>query len=152
MLDAKDFLGCGWSFPPAFRKDNNGSDCHAVMVVGREDIEQSLYILLSTSLGERVMIPQFGCNLSDYQFESISNTLIGFIKDMVSNAILYYEARIRMDDITITESDSWDAIQGHLRINIDYTIRATNSRYNYVYDFYTQDGNTDGINASIAIR
>jgi uncharacterized protein len=149
MLDAKDFLGCGWSFPPAFRKDNNGNDCHAVMVVGREDIDQSLHILLSTSLGERVMIPQFGCNLADYQFESMSNTLIGFIKDMVSNAILYYEARIKLDSVTVNESD---ALEGFLRINIDYTIRATNSRYNYVYDFYIQDGNTDGINASIAIR
>ncbi|SFD73839.1 hypothetical protein SAMN05518672_10312 [Chitinophaga sp. CF118] len=152
MLDAKDFLGCGWSFPPTFRKDNDGSDCHAVMVVGREDIEQSLHILLSTSLGERVMIPEFGCNLADFQFEAINNTLIGFITDLVSNAILYYEARIKLDSISVTESDSWDAIQGFLRINVEYTIRATNSRYNFVYDFYLQDGNTDIINASIAIR
>jgi phage baseplate assembly protein W len=142
MLDAKDFLGCGWAFPPTFRKDNDGDDCHAVMVIGREDIDQSLHILLSTSLGERVMLPQFGCNLADYQFESMSNTLIGFITDLVTNAILYYEARIKVDNITVSQPDSWDAIQGCLRINIDYTIRATNSRYNYVYDFYIQDGNT----------
>lgn len=142
MLDAKDFLGCGWSFPPTFRKDNDGDDCHVVMAVGREDIDQSLHILLSTSLGERVMLPQFGCNLADYQFESMSNTLIGFMTDLISNAILYYEARIKVDNITVSQSDSWDAIQGCLRINIDYTIRATNSRYNYVYDFYILDGNT----------
>ena len=144
MQDAKDFLGCGWAFPPTFRKDKgiNGDDCYALMVVGQKDIEESLHILLSTSLGERVMFPQFGCNLADYQFESMSNTLIGFITDMVSNAIIYYEARIKMDNITVSQPDSWDAIQGCLRINIDYTIRTTNSRYNYVYDFYIQDGNT----------
>ncbi|SDF81166.1 GPW/gp25 family protein [Chitinophaga filiformis] len=152
MLDAKDFLGCGWSFPPTFRKDNDDKDCYALMAVGREDIEQSLHILLSTSLGERVMLPQFGCNLADYQFESMSNTLIGFITDLVTNAILYYEARIKTDKITVSQSDSWDAIQGCLRINIDYTIRATNSRYNYVYDFYIQEGRSEGINAAIAIR
>lgn len=152
MLEAKDFLGRGWSFPPTFRKDNDGADCHAVMVAGKEDIEQSLHILLSTSLGERVMLPQFGCNLADFQFESMSNTLIGFITDMVENAILYHEARIIADNITVSQSDSWDAIQGYLRINIEYTIRSTNSRYNYVYDFYLQDGNMDRINAPIAIR
>lgn len=152
MLDAKDFLGCGWAFPPAFRKEKDDEDGYAQMAIGREDIEQSLHILLSTSLGERVMLPQYGCNLSDYQFESMSNTLIGFITDLVSNAILYYEARIKTDSITVSQSDSWDAIQGYLRINIDYTIRATNSRYNYVYDFYIREGNADGINAMIAIR
>jgi uncharacterized protein len=152
MIDAKDFLGRGWSFPPTFRKDNGATDCHAVMVIGKEDIEQSLHILLSTSLGERVMVPQYGCNLADYQFESMSNTLIGFITDLVKTAILYHEARIKADNITVSQSDSWDAIQGQLRINIDYTIRATNSRYNFVYDFYLQDGNMDRINAPIAIR
>lgn len=152
MLDAKDFLGCGWAFPPTFRKENEDEDCYAQLAVGREDIEQSLHILLSTSLGERVMLPQYGCNLSDYQFEAMSNTLIGFITDLVSNAILYYEARIKVDKITVSQSDSWDAIQGFLRINIDYTIRATNSRYNYVYDFYIREGSADAINAMIAIR
>ncbi|HVI44763.1 MAG TPA: GPW/gp25 family protein [Chitinophaga sp.] len=154
MLDSKDFLGCGWAFPPTFRKedDNNNNEGYALMAVGRDDIEQSLRILLSTSLGERVMVPQYGCNLSDYQFAAINNTLVGFIIDLVSNAILFYEARIKADNITVTESDSWDAVQGFLRINIDYTIKATNSRYNFVYDFYIREGNADGVNTITAIR
>ncbi|MCW3464571.1 GPW/gp25 family protein [Chitinophaga nivalis] len=152
MADANDFLGSGWGFPPTFRKENEDEDCYPVLAAGREDINQSLYILLSTSLGERVMQPQYGCNLSDYQFESMSNTLVGFIIDLVENAILYYEARILVDSITVTEPDSWDAIQGYLRINIDYTVRTTNSRYNYVYDFYIREGNTDGVNAMTATK
>ncbi|RAJ06514.1 hypothetical protein LX64_01641 [Chitinophaga skermanii] len=148
MLDAKDFLGCGWSFPPTFRKT---ADKHAgaVLVVGKEDIDQSLHIILSTSLGERVMLPQFGCNLADYQFESISNTMVGFLTDMVSNAILYYEARIQLEKVTVSDPNSWDAIQGILRINIDYIIRATNARHNYVYDFYLRDGSWDGITTTV---
>ncbi len=70
----KAHLGTGWSFPPAFDKGSNT----AVMVSAEKDIEQSLEILLSTSLGERVMQPDYGCNLKDYQFESVDNALLGF--------------------------------------------------------------------------
>lgn len=148
MSDANDFLGRGWSFPPAFRKDDQGAESYVQLVSAREDIEQSLYILLSTSLGERVMQPLYGCNLSDYQFEPMSSTLIGFIRDTVENAILYHEARIKTESVTVSRSDSWDAIQGYLRINIDYIIRATNSRFNYVYDFYIREASADELHTT----
>lgn len=151
MAEGKDFLGKGWSFPPTFHKDNGESDCYIQMVAAREDIEQSLHILLSTSLGERVMQPLYGCNLEDYQFESISSTLVGFIRDLVTKAILYHEARITVDNITVSQSDSWDAIQGYLRINIDYIISATNSRFNYVYDFYIREGSADGLQSTTGL-
>jgi uncharacterized Zn-binding protein involved in type VI secretion len=67
------FLGTGWSFPPTFDRDSGQVE----MVSDLADIEQSLDILLSTSLGERVMVPDYGCNLDDYMFESLSNNLIG---------------------------------------------------------------------------
>lgn len=143
MNEENDFLGRGWAFPPAFIKatDAWGSvkESYVQMVAAKEDIAQSLEILLSTSFGERVMQPQFGCNLADYQFESMSNTLIGFVKDTVENAILYYEPRIEMESITVSQADSWDAIQGFLRIDISYRILTTNSRSNFVYDFYLKD-------------
>ena len=47
------FLGTGWSFPPEFRLDQKD----AKMISDEEDIESSLNILLSTRLGERVMVP-----------------------------------------------------------------------------------------------
>ncbi len=73
------FLGTGWAFPPAF--DNESASVE--MVSNYEDIKQSLDILLSTSLGERVMQPDYGCNLTDYIFESLNSTLIGIIKHKV---------------------------------------------------------------------
>lgn len=133
----KDHLGTGWSFPPAFDKGSNT----AVMVSAEKDIEQSLHILLSTSLGERVMQPEYGCNLRDYQFESMNNSFIGFIKDLVERAILFYEPRIKLENIDITQDDSFELIEGKLKINVEYEIQGTNSRNNYVYDFYLREAN-----------
>jgi len=131
-----DFLGRGWSFPPTFRSGDAGVD----MVSGREDIEQSLGILLSTSLGERVLQPGYGCNLADYQFDPINSSFIGLVRDVVETAILYHEPRIRTERVSISGDNTQAAIEGKVLIEVDYRIRATNSRYNFVFDFYLQEG------------
>jgi len=127
-----DFLGTGWAFPPEF--DNVTREVK--LVSNTKDIEESLNILLSTSLGERVMEPQYGCNLADYLFESLNSTLIGYIKDRVQNAIMFYESRIRIEKINITPDDSPELHQGRFTISIVYVVPETNSRFNYVYDYY----------------
>lgn len=129
------FLGTGWSFPPEFNLKSGA----AVMVSGVADIEQSLNILLSTSLGERVMQPQYGCDLTDYVFEALDNSVIGYLKDRVTNAILFYEPRIIAENIEVTASDSFDLIEGRFTISIEYSIPGTNSRFNYVYDYYKNE-------------
>lgn len=134
-MNDKAFLGTGWSFPPAFDKVSKSLR----MVSAETDIAQSLEILLSTSLGERVMQPDYGCNLRDYQFESIDNSFLGFIKDLVERAILYYEPRIRLENVTVTEADSIEIFEGLIKIKVTYQIESTNSRFNYVYDFYLRE-------------
>jgi phage baseplate assembly protein W len=132
---SNSFLGTGWSFPPAFDNETGLVE----MVSGNEDIHQSLNILLSTSLGERVMQPEYGCNLNDYMFESLSSTLIGIIRQKVANSILYYEPRIIAESIDVTAADSSDLLEGRFTITVEYTIPETNSRYNYVYDYYLHE-------------
>jgi phage baseplate assembly protein W len=129
------FLGKGWSFPPAFDSDLGG----VVIVKDVTDIEQSLNILLSTTLGERVMQPGYGCNLENYLFDSLNNTLIGFIKDLVTKAILYYEPRIIAESVDVTAADSTDLLEGRFTILVTYSIPQTNSRFNYVYDYYSNE-------------
>jgi uncharacterized protein len=126
------FLGTGWAFPPAFDKSGGTVE----MVHDITDIQQSLQILLSTSIGERVMQPNYGCNLRDYQFEPVSNTFLGFLQDLVERAILFYEPRIVVESINITEPDDFELYEGKIIIEVNYLIAGTNSRYNYVYDFY----------------
>lgn len=131
----KSFLGTGWSFPPTFDRKTGSVE----MVSNEDDIKQSLNILLSTSLGERVMQPKYGCNLTDYVYESLSSSVIGYIKDRVKNAILFYEPRIIAEKIEVTSDESFDLIEGRFTIIVEYTIPGTNSRFNYVYDFYENE-------------
>lgn len=133
----QSFLGTGWSFPPTFSA--GGAD--VVMVSGNEDIEQSLQILLSTRLGERVMKDDFGCDLHDLLFEEIDQGLVNNITRMITDAILYHEARINLDDLDVSESESE---AGLLLISISYTVRNTNSRYNMVYPFYINEASVSG--------
>ena len=131
----KAYLGTGWSFPPAFDKISKS----VRLVSAENDIAQSLEILLSTSLGERVMQPEYGCNLKDYQFESIDNSFLGFIKDLVERAILYYEPRIRLEKVEVREADSFELFEGLVKINVTYQIESSNTSFNYVYDFYLRE-------------
>jgi uncharacterized protein len=135
MDNFKSFLGTGWAFPPGFDTETRT----VVMVSEEEDIKQSLQILLSTSLGERVMQPGYGCNLNDFVFEPLNSTVIGYIKDIVENAILFYEPRIIAGNIEVTPMDSFDLIEGKFTISIDYTIPGTNSRFNFVYNYYKNE-------------
>jgi phage baseplate assembly protein W len=82
------------------------------------------------------MQPQYGCNLADYLFEPLNSTLIGYIKDRVRNAIMFYESRIRIESIDVTADDSPEVLQGQFTISITYSIPETNSRFNYVYNYY----------------
>jgi phage baseplate assembly protein W len=129
------FLGTGWSFPPTFNNETGTVE----LVSNEEDIRQSLNILLSTTLGERVMQPRYGCDLTNYVFEALNSSVIGYLKDRVKNAILYFEPRIVAEKIEVTAAESFDLIEGRFTISVEYTIPGTNSRFNYVYDYYKNE-------------
>ncbi|CAM1358321.1 MULTISPECIES: GPW/gp25 family protein [Tenacibaculum] len=133
MESKKAFLGTGWGFPPEFSKGRN----EVIMTSNEEDIQKSLQILLTTQLGERVMLPEYGCNLEELLFEKLNRTLITYVTDLIRTAILYHEPRIDVLKIDISETDT---LEGKLIISIDYIVRATNSRTNYVFPFYKEEG------------
>lgn len=134
MEETKSFLGRGWSFPPEFDKGNRAMK----MLEDEADIESSLEILLSTRLGERVMVPKYGCNLDELLFKPLNLTVKTYVIDLIKTAILYFEPRI---DVTKIEIDPTDELNGVLLINIEYIVRTTNSRKNMVYPFYKEEGN-----------
>jgi len=129
MDKASDFLGRGWAFPPDFSWEQKG----VKMVEAEEDINQSLQILFSTQFGERVMQPEYGCNLQSMVFERFDTTAVTFLKDTIETAIIYHEPRIKL--IKISASEAME-IDGSIRFNIEYLIRATNTRTNLIYPFY----------------
>ena len=129
----ESFIGRGWTFPPTFEKGSKG----VKMIDDEEDIKSSLHVLLSTRIGERIMRPSYGCNLDHLIFENIDTTLKTFIADLIKTAILYHEPRIDIDKVSIQSSDE---SEGKILILLDYRIRTTNSRQNYVYPFYLNEG------------
>ncbi|MFP3271155.1 MAG: GPW/gp25 family protein [Paraburkholderia sp.] len=126
------FLGRGWSFPPRF-------DLHTgevVMVEADPDIRESLYILLTTLPGERVMVPNYGCALQSFVFASLDANTQTQIRRLVSDAILFYEPRIDLQHIGV----EIDMPNGVASLSIDYTVRRTNSRSNIVIPFCHDEG------------
>ncbi|HMB91241.1 MAG TPA: GPW/gp25 family protein [Rhodothermales bacterium] len=132
MADNRSFLGTGWGFPPTFRRSTGGVD----MLSEEEDIQSSLEILLSTRVGERVMQPKYGCNMDRLLFEPLDTTLQAYMKDLIRTAILYFEPRIILNDVVLEP----DVLEGRILIKIDYTVATTNTRNNFVYPFYGEEG------------
>lgn len=127
------FLGQGWRFPPVFSKEEGG----VLLSSGTEDIRESLAILLATRLKERLMRPGYGCNLEELLFEPLDDSMITYIKDLIKTAILYFEPRIDPEEINIsTQVED----QSMIEIEVQYVIRATNSRFNHVFPFYKNEG------------
>jgi hypothetical protein len=128
------FLGKGWSFPPVFKKATK----EVAMTEGFEDLNKSLEIIITTKLGERIMRPQFGCNLENTLFESMNFAAIAYLENMIRTAILYHEARIDVEDIQL----DFEGPKGVLWIKILYQVRNANSRFNFVYPYYLEEANS----------
>lgn len=138
MADAeidKKFLGVGWGFPPQFQRQAGQTEVK--MVAEEEDIRESLMILLSTRPGERIMQPAYGCGLHSMVFETVNETTVTEIRDLIERAILFYEPRINLEAV---EVEMEDVYEGRLDIRLDYTVRQTNTRSNMVYPFYFLEG------------
>lgn len=128
----RSFLGTGWSFPPSFSKISK----EVIMTSEEEDIRKSLEILLSTTVGERFLQPQYGCNLEQYVFEPMNATISTEIRSTVRNAIDIYEPRIKLLSVKL---DTSMLNEGRVDIAVEYEIIITNSRHNLVYPFYMNE-------------
>ena len=127
------FLGRGWSFPPSFNLSRAGVE----MLEQEADIASSLEILLGTLQGERIMLPQYGCNLDELVFESLDTRMKTLMADKVESAILYHEPRIELEKVQLDDSRE---LEGVVLIEIIYRVKATNSRFNFVYPYYKLEG------------
>lgn len=122
------FLGTGVSFP--FRPTPEG---RLKFTSGEEKIRQSVWIILSTAPGERLMRPEFGCGIHDLVFQPNTAALRGAVREAVRAALVRYEPRI---DVVEVRVESPPDQHNHLLIHIDYKVRANNAFYNLVYPYF----------------
>lgn len=127
----KDFLGRGWKFPV-------GVDAAGRIALSEheDDVREAVRIILMTSKGERVMQPDFGAGLADFVFASMTSTNLGRIQRAVEDALVKWEPRVQVTAVSV-EPDAGEL--GKLLINIDYRVRATNTRFNLVFPFYLKE-------------
>lgn len=124
----KEFLGSGWKFPIGLNDDGSFE-----LAIEDEDIKESILIILNTSPGERVMRPEFGCGIHNHVFSVINNSNLKLIEEEVEKALILFEPRITIENLLVTV----DGNEGsRLLINIEYSVKSSNSRHNLVYPFY----------------
>lgn len=126
---AREFLGVGWAFP--VRLDKEGAFEYAAY---EESVRQSIWTILGTAKGERVMRPELGCGIYDLVFEVNDAATAGKVVQAVRDALLAFEPRIDVRDVQVRPEQEGEV----MLISIDYQVRATNNAFNLVYPFYLE--------------
>lgn len=127
-----DFLGVGWAFPVSV-------DARGRIALARQerDIEEAVQMILLTPKGQRVMRPDFGCQIHDLTFSPNDATTAGLAAYYVKEALGMWEPRIRVQDIS-TSVDPRDA--SRLLVEIHYEINASHDQRSLVFPFYSIPG------------
>jgi len=127
-----DIIGRGWRFPIKVNA-KGGLDWSE----GPDRIRDAIWIILSTSLGERLMRPEFGAGLQDYVFEPNSAVVRAELASSIRRALVQGEPRIELISLRVDPSPEQDS---QVLVSLDYKIRDTNELFNMVYPFYLQEG------------
>lgn len=126
---ASNFTGVGWHFPVTLK------DHKIQPTTGDENIRQSIWMILGTAPGERVMQPDFGCGIQELVFAPVSPDTLGRLVTEVQQALIRWEPRIDVLNVT---ADPVPGRPQEIEIAIAYQVRSTNSRFNLVYPFYLE--------------
>ncbi len=123
-----DIIGRGWAFPPDI--DAQGG---LALTSERSEIEQAILIILTTSLGQRVMRPEFGCRLQELVFAPNDNQTAAQARRFVEEALGRWEPRIELVNVE-ARPDPDDG--SRLLIEIAYEVKATHDQRSLVHPFY----------------
>ncbi len=126
------YLGTGWKFPVRVNPAGNLS-----WSVGEQSVQEAIWIILGTALGERQMLPTFGCGIHDLVFAPNNSTTQTNVSQLVRQALSQGEPRIDVLDVNVSAAADEASM---LLIRVDYRIRSNNAMNNMVYPFYITEG------------
>lgn len=95
------------------------------MVEGRDSVRQAILLLLSTRPGERVMRPDYGCDLHKLVFSPNDNTTAGLAIHYVRQAINRWEPRVIVLRLDAYRDENYPE---RLNILLEYRMRSTPQR------------------------
>jgi uncharacterized protein len=127
-----DFIGTGWNFPP--KLNSRGG---IALASDEEKIAQSIRIILSTPIGQRVMRPTFGSRMHELIFAPMNPETFGLAEMYVQDALNFWEPRIQVLDVTAGTDETQPGV---LLIVIRYLIKAIHDERSLVYPFYQIPG------------
>ena len=120
--------GRGWAFPP-YLDDRS----RMAMAQGDTDVRQSIYIILNTIPGERVMRPQFGCSIHELIFWPANHQTAAIAERYVREALERWEPRINLRNVTVIPAEEEGGV---LMIEIAYELKDQHDIRNLVYPYY----------------
>jgi uncharacterized protein len=121
MISNGDLYGRSFAFPPRV-----GANGQVLWSLGEDNVRESIAIILRTRPGERLMLPDFGCNLELYLFEPNTVSTLRLIQEEIKRAILRWEPRVRLDDVRVDSRVV--ETRALVDVTILYTLVATQSR------------------------
>jgi uncharacterized protein len=133
--DSRDFLGKGWRFPVSVNLTGGLSSS-----AFEENVRQSIFIILGTAPGERVMRPDFGCRIHDLMFAPNNDVTAVRAAYYCEEAIYKYEPRIAEVEVQAFPNS---VEPNRLDLNIAYVIAGTNDKRNLVYPFYLRSADEE---------
>jgi uncharacterized protein len=129
---ARPYLGTGWKFPVRVNPAGGLSWSE-----GEQSVQEAIWIILGTALGERQMLPGFGCGIHDLVFAPNNPTTRAGVAHLVKQSLAKGEPRIDVLDINV---DAAPDQANMLLIRVNYRIRSNNAMSNMVYPFYVTEG------------
>lgn len=95
------------------------------MVGERESVRQAVLLLLSTRTGERVMRPDYGCDLHKLVFSPNDDTTAGLAMHYVRQAIERWEPRIVIERLDAGRDEAYPE---RLNILLEYRLSSSKTR------------------------
>jgi phage baseplate assembly protein W len=124
----REFLGVGWKFPIQVTPDGKIAQSRY-----ERSVEESVYLILGTARGERVMLPNFGCGIHDLVFQPNNAATVALVTNEVLTSLVQWEKRIDVLDVRVDTAPEQPNL---LLIRVEYRIRANQALGNLVYPFY----------------
>jgi len=120
----------GWAFPVSV-------DIHGGIKMSSDErnIEESIKIIIETSVGEMETNPRFGCRLSSLMFSPCTPSTIRIAEDYVSGALRKWEPRISLRSVNGTKNPD---VETAVDLSIEYDIPYLRAHNKTSYSFQVE--------------
>ena len=101
------------------------------------ELGPAIWIVLKTSLGERVMLPSFGAGVDGFVFQPNSAATRAALVQSIRTALVRWEPRIELVAVRV---DPVPGEASQVICAVEYRLRATNELFNVVLPFFLSEG------------